>query len=89
MNNPLEDSCNEYKKKSNILSFFVKFVISVALFLYLYTILFGEYSIGVLLDAKSKKKRLKKEYNILQDKNQKLQKKHFEMIQLTPQEDTF
>ena len=61
----------------------------VATLFYLHSIFFGKYSIGVYLDAKSKKENLLKEYNTLQENNQKLQKKHFEMIQLTPSEDAF
>jgi len=90
VNNLIEEDYNDYtEKERKILSLFVKFAMFIALLLYLYSILFGEYSISVLLDAKSKKERLEKEYNALQEKNQKLQKKHFEMIQLTPQEDAF
>jgi len=67
----------------------IKLLIFVALIIYFYSIFFGDYSISVLLDAKDKKEELLKEYNKLQNINQKLQKKHFEMIQLTPSEDAF
>ena len=91
MNNTVENyndySSDETKKEG--FSPLIKLLFFVAIVLYLYSILFGEYSIGVMLDAKHKKERLLKEYNTLQGENQKLQKKHFEMIQLTPTEDTF
>ena len=62
----------------------------IALFIsYLYSLFYGESSIGVLQDAKSREAKLKEEYNKIQDENQKLQKKHFELIQLTPEEDDF
>jgi len=61
----------------------------VAIFFYLHAIFYGKFSISVYLDAKDKKEKLLKEYNTLQENNQKLQKKHFEMIQLTPSEDAF
>ena len=67
----------------------LKLLFFIAIALYLYSIIAGEYSIRVLLDAKHKKERLLDEYNTLQTENQKLQKKHFEMIQLTPTEDAF
>ncbi len=51
----------------------------------IYSTLFGDSSIGVLQDTKQREKRIVEEYNKLQDANQKLQKKHFELIQLTPQ----
>ena len=90
MNDLIEENYNDYtEKEKNKISLFLKIVIFIAILLYLHSILFGEYSISVLLDAKSKKERLEKEYDTLQNQNQKLQKKHFEMIQLTPQEDAF
>jgi len=81
---------SDYKKKERIpLSLIIKIVIFIAIILYLRSILFGDYSIAVLLNAKAKKEQLTKEYNKLQEENQKLQKQHFEMIQLTPDEDAF
>ena len=80
-------SADETKKEGS--SPLIKLLFFLAILLYLYSILFGEYSIGVMLDAKKKKERLLEEYNTLQSENQKLQKKHFEMIQLTPTEDSF
>ncbi len=65
------------------------FIIAVFLLFYLYSIFFGNYSVGVLLDVKKRLATLKTEYMQLQNENQKLQKKHFELIQLTPQEDAF
>ena len=90
VNKILEDS--EYKEEQSekkFLSPLLKLLFFVALLLYLYSILFGEYSIGVMLDAKKRKEHLLQEYNALQSENQKLQKKHFEMIQLTPTDDSF
>ena len=84
MNNE-EDLVQEPKGGSAL----IKLLIFVALIIYFYSIFFGDYSISVLLDAKDKKEELLKEYNKLQNINQKLQKKHFEMIQLTPSEDAF
>jgi len=90
VNDLVEENYNDYtEKERKKISLFLKIAIFIAILLYLYSILFGEYSISVLLDAKSKKERLEKEYDALQNQNQKLQKKHFEMIQLTPQEDAF
>ena len=65
------------------------FVVAILLLFYLYSIFFGNYSVGVLLDVKKRLETLKTEYTQLQNQNQKLQKKHFELIQLTPQEDAF
>ena len=90
VNSILEESDNlvdENTKEGS--SPLLKLLVFVAILLYLYSILFGEYSIGVVLDAKKKQERLINEYNTLQSQNQKLQKKHFEMIQLTPIEDAF
>ena len=90
MNSILEDSdFQEEQNSKRGFSPLIKLLFFVALLLYIYSILFGEYSIGVMLDAKKKKEHLLKEYNTLQSENQKLQKKHFEMIQLTPTEDSF
>lgn len=90
VNNIAEENYNNYEEKERSkLSLLFKLIIFIAIVLYLRSILFGEYSISVLLNAKSKKEKLEKEYNALQNQNQKLQKKHFEMIQLTPQEDAF
>ena len=93
MVNNIVENYNDYSrdetKKKGRYSPLIKLLFFIALLLYLYSILFGEYSIGVMLDAKNKKERLLKEYNTLQSENQKLQKEHFEMIQLTPTEDSF
>jgi len=81
---------NDYEEKERKpLSLLAIIAIFIAIILYLRSILFGDYSIAVMLDAKSKKEQLTKEYNKLQEENQKLQKQHFEMIQLTPTEDAF
>ena len=70
-------------------SIFLKLAIFIFLILYLYSLFFGESSIGVLQLAKERFNKLNSEYNKIQNENQKLQKKHFELIQLTPEEDTF
>ena len=89
----VNDIINEYNdysdKKGSSKSALLTLLVIIAIIYYLYSIFFGEYSIGVMLDAKAKKERLLKEYNALQEENQKLQKKHFELIQLTPSEDAF
>jgi len=90
VNSILGDS--EYQDKQSRKKFFsplLKLIFFIALLAYIYSILFGEYSINVMLDAKKKKEHLLQEYNTLQSENQKLQKEHFEMIQLTPTEDSF
>ena len=69
--------------------FFIYLAGIIALLIYLHSILYGDYSISIYLDDKEKLKNLQKEYNSLQESNQKLQKEHFEMIQLTPDIDAF
>ena len=64
-------------------------IIAIALLIYFYSLIFGQNSISVLLSVKWKKEELIKEYNKLQLENQKLQKEHFELIQLTPDQDVF
>ena len=64
-------------------------VVTLALLGYFYFLIFGTSSAMVLLDIEAKKEKLDREYNKLQDQNQKLQKKYFELIQLTPDEDLF
>ena len=90
MNSILEDSeYSDVPTKKEGSSPLLKVLIFTAILLYIYSILFGEYSIGVMLNAKKKQEHLIDEYNTLQSQNQKLQKKHFEMIQLTPTEGAF
>ena len=57
--------------------------------IYLYALIFGETSLGVYFKTKWKKEDLTKEYNTLQEQNQKLQKEYFELIQLTPDSSLF
>jgi len=85
----LEQEKLQNPKKGFDFSGVIKFVILLIFMGYFYSIFFGESSIGVLLDAKDREAKLVTEYNKLQNENQKLQKKHFELIQLTPQEDSF
>ncbi|HGZ70788.1 MAG TPA: hypothetical protein ENK74_05270 [Nitratifractor sp.] len=86
---PEVENFNDYDSPRE--SFFKPYHIVVAIFLlfYLYSLFFGSYSVGVLVDVKKRLSTLQEEYNSLQNENQKLQKKHFELIQLTPQEDAF
>lgn len=70
------------------LFFLVKILIFLAFVSYLYSLFYGESSVSVLLDAKNREAKLMQEYNNIQNENQKLQKKHFELIQLTPDEET-
>ncbi len=65
------------------------YFVAILLALYLYSLFFGSYSVGVLIDVKKRLASLQEEYNSLQNENQNLQKKHFELIQLTPEEDAF
>ncbi len=70
-------------------SLLLKIFLFIIFIFYLYSLFFGESSIGVLQNAKEREEELKDEYHKIQEENQKLQKKHFELIQLTPEEDTF
>jgi len=79
-----DDSLRE-SKKYNIIAI----VVILALVGYFYSLIFGTSSISVLLDINSKKEKLDTEYDVLQNQNQKLQKKYFELIQLTPDDDLF
>jgi cell division protein FtsB len=80
-------------KKSTKVEFKLKpFLAWLAVFLllsYLYALFLGERSIFVYIDDKKRLQELQKEYNTLQDQNQRLQKRYFELIQLTPDEDAF
>ncbi len=91
--NSLEENKNQKSWAFKISSFFESPIfIIVFLFLvlwYFYSLLFGERSISALISAESKKQELIDEYNKLQEANQKLQKKYFELIQLTPEVDAF
>jgi cell division protein FtsB len=77
------------KKEKKDYSAFWAIVIAFAILAYFYSLIFGQNSISVMLNAKWKKEELLKEYNKLQTQNQKLQKEHFELIQLTPEQDAF
>jgi len=79
-----EDSLSQ-SRKYNIIAI----VVILALLGYFYSLIFGTSSILVLLDINSKKDKVESEYNALQNQNQKLQKKYFELIQLTPDDDLF
>ena len=77
------------KKRRLNIKLILKLLLIVFFISYLYSLFFGESSIGVLQSAYEREKKLKDEYNQIQNENQKLQKKHFELIQLTPEEDNF
>jgi len=79
---------NNQEKKLNLKPLLAlgAFVLFIA---YLYALFFGERSIFVYQDDKKRLEELQKEYNTLQHQNQRLQKKYFELIQLTPDEDAF
>ncbi len=87
----IEDNFIENKdsKRALNVALLVKIFLTIVVVYYIYLLLFGESSIGVLEDAKNREAKLKDEYHKIQNENQKLQKKHFELIQLTPDEDSF
>jgi len=59
-------------------------LIGVVLFVwYVAVLLFGENSLSVLYDLKHEKESLQKQSQSLKLSNQKLQKKYFELIQLS------
>jgi hypothetical protein len=63
-------------------------LISILLFgVYMGILLYGENSLGVLSQLREKKATLLKEEQYLKLKNQKLQKKFFELKQLEPKEE--
>lgn len=64
-------------------------VVTILVLSYFYSMFFGTSSMLVLLDLQDKKEQLDTEYNRLQNENQKLQKKYFELRQLTPDADAF
>ena len=76
-------------KRAFNIKLIVKIIISVFFISTLYSLFFGDSSIGVLQNAQERDLKLKSEYTKIQNENQKLQKKHFELIQLTPEEDSF
>lgn len=86
---PEVENFNDYDSDRE--KFFKPYHIVVLFFMliYLYSLFFGSYSVGVLVDVKKRLSALQTEYNSLQNENQQLQKKHFELIQLTPKEDAF
>lgn len=86
---PEVENFNDYDSVRE--KFFKPYHIVVLFFMlfYLYALFFGSYSVGVLVDVKKRLSALQTEYNSLQNENQQLQKKHFELIQLTPKEDAF
>jgi len=82
----LEEKNFSSKRRLNT-NLLLKLALFIIFLYYLYSIFYGESSLGVLQDAKLREEKLKKEYNKLQNENQQLQKKHFELIQLTPDEE--
>jgi len=64
-------------------------IVMIFLIIYIYAMLFGQTSVFVLMDTQNRQQNLNKKYQKLQHQNQKLQKKYFELIQLTPDDDAF
>ena len=64
-------------------------ILGIFLVVYIFNLLFGTNSLFALIETKSRKERLLKEYERLQRENQELQKNYFELIQLTPDTDAF
>ncbi len=84
----LDEVIEQEKRELNI-SFVVSSILYIVIAYLLFQLFFGESSIGVLQSALDREEKSTIEYNKIQQENQKLQKKHFELIQLTPQEDQF
>ncbi len=84
----VEEVIQKEKREFNYPLFF-ELALYILILLVLYSLFFGDSSIGVLEDAKDLEAKSTQEYNAIEQENQKLQKKHFELIQLTPQEDSF
>ena len=55
--------------------------------LYLYSMFLGKTSIFTLFKLEDQRNELKEEFNKLQNENEQLQKKYFELRQLTTDED--
>ena len=85
----IEETIKASSKRQLNTSLLLKIFITIIFFSYLYSLFYGESSIGVLQAAKEREEQLRAEYNKTQHENQQLQKKHFELIQLTPEEDNF
>ncbi len=84
----LDDVIEKEKRELNT-SLVISSIFYIVIAYMLYQLFFGESSIGVLQSALDREEKSTIEYNKIQQENQKLQKKHFELIQLTPQEDQF
>jgi len=84
----LDEVIEQEKRELNI-SFVISSILYIVIAYLLFQLFFGESSIGVLQSALDREEKSTIEYNKIQQENQKLQKKHFELIQLTPQEDQF
>ena len=66
---------------------FLVTVLGILLFgIYIGILMYGENSLTVLNDLKTKKQNLEQEKRALKGKNQKLQKEFFELKQLEPKE---
>jgi cell division protein FtsB len=90
-NNILDEiNKQEQNQSRSSIGYNIALVVAVTAFgAYIYSLLFGTTSAMALLDIENKQEQLHNEYNRLQNQNQKLQKKYFELIQLTPDEDAF
>ena len=84
----LDEVIEQEKRELNI-SFVISSILYIVIAYLIFQLFFGESSIGVLQSALDREEKSTIEYNKIQQENQKLQKKHFELIQLTPQEDQF
>ena len=84
----LDEVIEQERRELNI-SFVISSILYIVIAYLIFQLFFGESSIGVLQSALDREEKSTIEYNKIQQENQKLQKKHFELIQLTPQEDQF
>lgn len=80
---------NTSKRESGIADFSIKVLLSTAIGMLLFGIyigvlIYGENSLSVLNNLKTKKGLLIKEAKVLKNENQALQKAYFEFKQLTP-----
>ncbi len=86
MSDIVEELSDKEEKESKSFSF-LPLIVFIFLITYLYSILFGEYSINTFLTVKKEKAKIQKEYDDLQKENQKLQKEHFNYINSTSMQD--
>jgi len=85
----LESNIDQIIGNKSKKSLIIKVAISIATLAYIYSLTFGESSLGVYFKTAWKQDEVTKEYNNLQKENQNLQKQYFELIQLTPDSSMF